>query len=601
MYCIFAWKTKLVNQFKLIMKKSICFRVLLFVIGLQNVFGQTVTNNTQLQAAISAASAGSTITLANGTWNNIYLSINKTANATNPIKIVAQTPGQVFFEGNSRISLGGAYIIFEGVVFKNPSSLVDNGSTLEPVIEFRSSNNTACSNCIVRNIKIESYNGTTAQSQDTFKWIILYGQYNEVSYSSFTGKYGVGSIINDNRDIAQVNYHKIHHNYFADRTPVGVINDLNDQDAIRIGTSATSLSDSYTEVYNNLFNNWSGEVEIISNKSGKNKYYNNTFRNYQGTLTLRHGNDCEVFGNYFFANNNIFSGGIRIIGENHKVYNNYIEGVNSIKPDGSTTKTCGGINISNGRVNSALNGYYQVKNTIITNNTFVNCDFGIRMGTDVSSDLTLAPLNVTVANNIMLNSSNKAINQVTAPTGTSIYQGNIRQTGSWDITTGTNNNIAVTSGLLTSGTDFYRVQTGSTAINYGNGTYAFLTKDILGGNRPTTGFDAGAEEFGTNGTNLPYVVSNVGNTIGFLSYPNNLTTEHFLTDNKLVLYPNPASNLITIESETVLNTVEIYDYTGKKVYSKNINSSKTSIDVSTFSKGLYLVKTNNSFSRVLIK
>jgi poly(beta-D-mannuronate) lyase len=62
------------------------------------------------------------------------------------------------------------------------------------------------------------------------------------------GKYGVGSIINDNRDIAQVNYHKIHHNYFADRTTGGIMNDLNDQDALRIGNSSTSRSNSFTEV-----------------------------------------------------------------------------------------------------------------------------------------------------------------------------------------------------------------------------------------------------------------------------------------------------------------------------------------------------------------
>lgn len=583
------------------MKKGIQISILLVVICLQNMIGQTVTNNTQLQAAISSASAGTTITLANGIWTNIYLSINKNGNASNPIKIVAQTAGQVFFEGNSRISLGGSYIIFEGVIFRNPSNLVDNGSTLEPVLEFRSSNNTACFNCIVRNIKIDSYNGTTAQSQDVFKWIILYGQNNEVSYSSFVGKYGVGSIINDNRDATSANYHKIHHNYFADRIPVGIINELNDQDAIRIGNSSTSLSDSYTEVYNNFFNNWSGEVEIISNKSGKNKYYNNTFRNYQGTLTLRHGNDCEVYGNYFFANNNLFSGGIRIIGENHKVYNNYIEGVNSIKPDGSSTKTCGGINISNGRPSSAINGYYQVKNAIVTNNTFVNCDYGLRMGTDVSSDLTLAPLNVTVTNNIMLNSSNKAINVVTAPTGTSIYQGNIRQTGSWDIPTGTNNNIAVSSGLLTSGTAFYRVQTGSAAIDAGVGSFSFLTKDILNGNRPVTGFDAGAEEFGANGTSLPYTISDVGTTVGFLSYPGVLSNEKFTFTNEILLYPNPATNLVYVESNSIIDTIEIFELTGKKVYSKFINSLNTTIDVTFFSKGIYLIAVNNSYEKLVIK
>ena len=536
--------------------------------------------------------------MANGTWNNIYLSINKTGTATNPIIIKAQTAGQVFFEGNSRISLGGSYIRFEGVVFRNPSNIVDNGSDLEPVIEFRSSNNTVCTNCKVTNVKIDSYNGTAAQSTDTFKWIILYGQYNEVSYSSFLGKYGVGSIINDNRDVVQVNYNKIHHNYFADRTPVGVINDLNDQDAIRIGNSSSSLSDSYTEVYDNLFNNWSGEVEIISNKSGKNKYYNNTFRNYQGTLTLRHGNNCEVYGNYFFANNNLFSGGIRVIGEGHYVYNNYIEGVNSIKPDGSTTKTCGGINISNGRPSSALNGYYQVKNAIITNNTFVNCDYGIRVGTDVSSDLTLAPLNTTIANNIMLNSSIKAINQVTAPTGTSIYEGNIRQTGSWDITTGTNSNISVTSGLLTAGTDFYRITTGSAADNSGKGTFSFLTKDILDGNRPTSSFDAGAEEMSANGVKLPYKVSDVGVTLGFT--PSSvLSTTDFSKTKSLKIYPNPTKDFIIIQTEKISPKIDILDASGKLILSKNPTSNTHKIDVSSLPKGVYIVKIGEESTKLV--
>ena len=78
------------------------------------------------------------------------------------------------------------------------------------------------------------------------------------------------------------------------------MNEDNDQDAIRIGNSSTSLSNSFTEVYANYFYNFFGEVEIISNKSGGNKYYNNTFRDYAGALTLRHGDDCEVHGNYFF-------------------------------------------------------------------------------------------------------------------------------------------------------------------------------------------------------------------------------------------------------------------------------------------------------------
>jgi poly(beta-D-mannuronate) lyase len=144
------------------------------------------------------------------------------------------------------------------------------------------------------------------------------------------------------------------------------------------------------------------------------------------------------------------------MGEGYLVYNNYIERVNSIKEDGTAARTCGGINISNGRPNSALYGVYQVKNFVITNNTIVNSDYGIRTGIEVTSGLTLAPLNVTVANNIMLHASIKTINEINNPIGTSTYVGNIRQSGSCDIPTGTNNNIAVSSGLLESGADFFQ-------------------------------------------------------------------------------------------------------------------------------------------------
>lgn len=481
----------------------------------------TVNNQSELNTAISAANAGTTIILANGVWNNLQLNINKNGTFSNPIRIKAESPNHVFIEGKSNIELGGSYIIFDGFVFQNAANLEVSSNRIESLITFRSSGND-CNNCTVTNIKIDSYNGTTAQNTAVFKWILLYGSYNEISHSSFVGKNGVGSIINDNRSDNLPDYHKIHHNYFADRIPVNNdINGLNDQDAIRIGTSTTSLSDSYSEVYDNFFYDWSGEVEIISNKSGKNKYYNNTFKDYQGTLTLRHGNGCDVFNNYFFANKNTFTGGIRIIGEDHKVYNNYIEGINSFKPNGSSSNVTGGINVMNGVTNSALSGYYQVKNTQVVNNTLVNCDYAIRIGTSLGG--TEEPENLIVANNVMYNTSINAYQITTSPSGTSMTEGNITQNGNWDLTNGTDSNKTVSNGLLESGAEFYRIASESPAINASVGSYSFINDDILGGNR--TGItDVGAEEFGSNGVNLPYNVADVGVKVGFLSSVPNLST-----------------------------------------------------------------------------
>jgi|NorSeaMetagenome_1021524.scaffolds.fasta_scaffold00826_2 poly(beta-D-mannuronate) lyase len=578
---------------------SFCFFIILSIVS---VYSQQVSTNYELNAAISNASAGTTIILANQTWTDVQININKTGTESNPITIKAQTPGNVFFEGRSNISLGGSYIIFEGVIFQNASGLITNGDKIEPIIEFRDTSNNDCVNCIVRNIKIDSYNGTSSQETLKFKWIIIYGEYNEVSYSSFIGKNGVGSIINDNHNNSTPDYSKIHHNYFADRVPVNNdVNGLNDQDAIRIGVSTTSLSDSFTEVYDNFFNNWSGEVEIISNKCGSNKYYNNTFRDFQGTLTLRHGNNTEVYGNYFFANNNSFSGGIRVIGEDHKIYNNYIEGVNHRKPSGSGSGATGGINVSNGKPNSALNEYYQVKNVQIINNTLVNCDLAIRIGTKVNSALTLAPENLIVANNIMLNSSDSAFEETTVPFGTSIYEGNITQNGNWDLINGLNSNQTVTSGLLTSGSDFYNITSGSAALNSGLGTYNFLSTDITGGIR-STDFDTGAEEFNSGGTNLPYSIADVGLKLGF-GADQTLNIVAFDNDTELQLYPNPIKgNYLTILLKNKnIGSVKIIDSLGRIVLQNYIALSKGKIEVTKLPKGIYIVIVNNRFKKILIQ
>jgi len=570
---------------------------LIFFLVSFTVQSQLVSTNSALSTAISNAVPGTTIILANGTWTNTQININKTGTATLPITIKAETAGSVFFEGNSYVKMGGSYIVFQGVTFRNPSGL----SIANNVITFKSSSE--CSYCKLTNVKIDTYNGTATDATNTFKWVLLYGNNNEISYCSFIGKYGVGSIINDNRYTNTPDYSKIHHNYFASRTPVGTVNDLNDQDAIRIGNSATSLFDSYTEVYDNYFYDFVGEIEVISNKSCRNKYYNNTFRDYSGTLTLRHGNDCEVFDNFFIANNKLFSGGVRVMGENHKIYNNYIEGVNAKKADGSTSNAVGGINVSNGRVGSALNGYMAVKNVTITNNTFVNGDFGLRIGTNVAGDLTIAPDNLVAANNAIVSSSStaKAIEQITSPTGTSSkYEGNIKQSGSWNISTGTTN-TSVSSGLLaTTKTDFYRIISGSSAIDKGFGTYSFLTQDITGGTRPTN-FDVGAEEYNSGGSKAPYTSADVGVKVGFYGNATLGIAERNLDKQNLILYPVPVSNnMLYVNSKTKLGTFTIIDLQGKTLMEETIDDTTTKIDLSKLPKGTYILNVQGT-SKTFIK
>ena len=548
-------------------------------------FSQVVTNATALNNAISVATPGTTITLADGVWNNIFIELEKNGTATNPITITAQNPGAVFMTGNSRVYMRGSHIIISGLIFKDPANLVVSGSSIEPVFELNK-----CDNCSVINNKIDAYNGTEAQKTLKFKWVyIVDGQYNEIAYNSFIGKYGIGSIINDNRSLANADYLKIHHNYFADRTPINGINDDNDQDAIRIGTSTTSLSDSFSEVYANYFYNYFGEIEVISNKSGKNKYYNNTFRDYGGCLTLRHGDNCEVYGNYFFAENNVFTGGVRVIGEGHKVYNNYIEGTNVKKPSGASSSLTGGINVMNGVQNSALNGYYQVKNAQIVNNTLVNCDYALRIGTDKGGDNTLEPENLIVANNIVYNATVNSYQIATTPSGNSISEGNITGLSSSD---------------LSDDGSFHRLASGSTAIAAGLGSYSYLTKDILGGTRDVN-FDAGAEEFGANGTNLPYTAADVDVTVGFgATYQGALAIDaNRLKDQGVSIYPVPSEDgkLTIASAEKPLNTIELYNIEGKQVFRAHGNNThEAQIELTSLQGGIYFIKLENIGQRKII-
>ena len=62
-------------------------------------------------------------------------------------------------------------------------------------------------------------------------------------------------------------------------------------------------------------------------------------------------------------------------------------------------------------------------------------------------------------------------------------------------------------------------------------------------------------------------------------------------DNMVNVYPNPASTLITIELPLpkceIKTQLQLFDVTGKKVLTKQINTITTPIDISNYPKGMY--------------
>src|SRR6185369_16670177 len=142
---------------------------------------------------------------------------------------------------------------------------------------------------------------------------------------------------------------------------------------IRVGTSDFSFNQSRTVVEDNFFEHCNGDVEIISSKSIGNTFRRNTFFECEGALSLRHGNGSTVEGNYFFGNHKPLTGGVRIVGEDHTVFNNYFADL-----AGSSSRAP--LAIMQGITNSPLNGYFQVKRAMVAFNSFVNCANSLLIG-----------------------------------------------------------------------------------------------------------------------------------------------------------------------------------------------------------------------------
>ena len=80
-------------------------------------------------------------------------------------------------------------------------------------------------------------------------------------------------------------------------------------------------------------------------------------------------------------------------------------------------------------------------------------------------------------------------------------------------------------------------------------------------------------------------------------YPNNdgefsvvNLTKGATLSGELVVYPNPASDVITIASSNDISNVTIYNYVGQTVYSSNVSSSKVQINTNNLEAGIYIIR-----------
>ncbi len=314
-----------------------------------------VADQAQYKAAVKKAQPGDMIILADGEWRDFQIVFTGTGTAAKPIALTAETKGKVVITGQSNLRIGGRHLLVSGLVFKNGASPTDQ------VISFRRDSKTLATDSRVTETVIDGFSKSDRRAEDI--WVALYGTGNRVDHSHFEGKTNAGVTLAVIRRAGGPldNGHRIDHNYFGPRPPLG----SNGGETIRIGTSEESLSDSHTIVERNIFDRTSGEVEIVSVKSGGNIIRENLVLASQGAFVLRHGNGNLVERNIFFGKGVPDTGGVRVINRDQIVRDNYFEGL-----AGSSFKSA--ITVMNGVPNSVINRYHQVANARIEGNSLID-------------------------------------------------------------------------------------------------------------------------------------------------------------------------------------------------------------------------------------
>lgn len=518
---------------------------------------------------------GDTIVMKNGVWTNQSIILKGIGTIEQPIVLIAETAGQVILNGNSSLSFSGKYIEINGMYFKEGTL---SGSS---VIEFRTSSSQIAENSRLTNCCIESYNPSDITIDN--KWVSLYGKNNQVDHCSFINKNNSGTLLVVWLTSGITVNHIISDNYFGYRNAnldtSG--NELNGQEIIRIGDSSTSMTNAACIVKNNFFEKCNGEIETISNKSCGNIYQNNLFLECSGMLTLRHGNNCKVEGNYFFGNNISGTGGVRIIGEDHKVYNNYFE-----KLKGTNYRS--GICIVRGKENSALNEYFQVKNATVAFNTFVNCSQAFSINYNSSSSLTLPPIGTVIAHNHVYNTSSSLLNvnisSVNQAAMDLSWKNNLMSQGKYTNLNYTNDQIITTKNadmkLIQTPISIFEPSDDSELVAYSTNEYPEISTDIRRRERGNSKTPGASQINAPVNLQMP-----VKTEVGAKFFNNPPTSLKPVVFNNFIEYKIDNNNIII--NNSISGKLSIFDLEGKvlmnRIIDKNENPSYP------ISKGSYLL------------
>ncbi|MFM6171287.1 MAG: chondroitinase-B domain-containing protein, partial [Sphaerospermopsis kisseleviana] len=520
----------------------------------------TVNNATDFNN-LPRLNAGDVVQMNSGT----YGAINKTLESSiaddttaknSPILVYALTPGGVLIDAPSKIILSGRGITLAGLDF-GPNSGIMSGSS------YMVATASASRYMTLSNLR---FNGCAGGATDGH-WLYIQGFYCAVEFCTFTERPNTSSnsTISFMPNVSEggvtvPRLHRLSYCYFGPRY-VGTVNGF---EAIRIGVGDAQTFDMQVTIEHNLFYRsiWrsdlsaGGEPEIISNKSKGNKILNNTILESQGGICLRSGDGATVEGNFIFGAGTITNGtnivlgttlasqnGIRVIGKDHVIRNNYIENITGTDIHAALCLMSGesDYNPGNPATGATNNGSYApAHNAKVYNNTFVNC-YELSLGF-LSNDsytnssgayVAKSPTNVLFYNNAWQGNGRAAAavaRDTSAVTGyTPIVLGGsganyFYETSSskFGWTNGISNSTfsAVTNAAVSSNFDNYKVPTStSPLLNKATNTLV-AAYDVRALARPTNNQDIGCFEREVAGSGYkPLLRTNVGT--GFDGGPTN--------------------------------------------------------------------------------
>jgi poly(beta-D-mannuronate) lyase len=417
----------------------------------------TVDSIATLQARLNSAVAGDTITLKDGAYTTTAaITVDRAGAAGKPITISAQSIGGVEIAGTHGFEVvkPAAYVVISGFNFVHAAghNTIEVGAN-----HVRFTRNTF--HCSGEGAEID-----------------VAGDDAEVDHNEFRDKAMVGNMVSVTGSGSQVARRLwLHHNFFHDYANAH----KNGAETVRFGRSFFSMSRGDGLIECNLFLRCTGENEIITNKSGANTYRYNTFLDSPGgELSQRHGNDCLIYGNYFRNTQ-----GIRICGDRHQVFSNYLEG-NSI----AITMCNGDGEVATG---SQLTCHDRPDDCVVSFNTLINNKINFQMNARAKG---LGATNTTFANNLVQGGGKAVSISDTAPYTGAVWSGNLiwKTDGAGNLPA--NGCITADPLLVADARGIFHLRSGSPAIDSAVGRSPAVMFDMDGQPR-TDPKDKGADEF----------------------------------------------------------------------------------------------------------